>query len=100
MEKNVVESIIDILDENGIDFRREVKIGERCRVDFLVGDIAIEVKKGKPNSGKVVEQLLRYSKSDDVGTIILVSERGLFSNIREANGKPVRYITLSKNWGI
>jgi hypothetical protein len=101
LEADVVDAISECFAQHGIAFRREVKLSSGCRVDFLVdGGVAIEVKKGKPNASAVSNQLLRYAASCKVKAIVLVSERGLIRHITEAHGKPVRYISLSHNWGI
>ena len=101
LEADVVDTISQCLYQHGITFRREVKISQGCRVDFLVdGGVAIEVKKGKPNASAVSSQLSRYAASSQITAVVLVSERGLIRHITEAHGKPVRYIALSHNWGI
>lgn len=98
-EKCIVDEIVKVL--NGYCVSREVKLGPGCRVDLMVEPgIAIEVKKGKPNSRKVASQIRRYAEFDSVDSIILVSERGLYSHLTEANGKPARYVSLALNWGI
>lgn len=100
-ESELVSAIKDALISRGIGFAPEVSVAPRCRVDLLVdGGIAIEVKKGKPNTGAVSNQVRRYAASERVSAVILVSERGLVSHLDEANGKPVRYVAISKNWGI
>ena len=101
LESDVISVIKEKLVENGIEYRSEVKVASRCRVDILTSDgIVIEVKKGKPNSKAVSSQIKRYAESDMVKAIILVSERGLVSHIMEANGKKVEYVSLSSNWGL
>lgn len=101
LESDVVEEIKKRLTSAGIRCIKEFKIAARSRVDLWVEDgIVIEVKKGKPNTKLVSRQIERYAASEKVKAIILVSERGLVRHIEEANGKPVRYIALSKNWGI
>lgn len=101
LESEVVKAVRDLLDEHGIIYEKEVVIAPRCRVDLLAGDgVAIEVKKGKPNSKTVAKQVARYAAGGKVKAVILVSERGLFHHITEAHGKPVLYIALSRNWGV
>jgi hypothetical protein len=101
LESEVVFLIEEKFKEFGIKYSKEVFLSKGCRVDFLTEDgIAIEVKKGKPNTRSVSMQIQRYASSDKVTAVILVSERGLFSHITEANGKSVGYVSLSSNWGI
>lgn len=101
LESEIVKVISEELIFGGIPHAIEVRIAPHCRIDILTYDgIGIEVKKGKPNTGAVARQLQRYAVSDMVKGLILVSERGLFSVIAEAHGKPVEYIALVHNWGI
>jgi hypothetical protein len=101
LESQVVDAIKEALNEDGIEFESEVTVAPRCRVDlFVEGSIVIEVKKGKPNSRSVAAQVSRYASGKDVRAVILVSERGLVHHITEAHGKPVKYVALSKNWGL
>jgi hypothetical protein len=101
MESDIVSLFSYKLEDVGISHYREVRILPRCFVDILTEDgVAIEFKRGKPNTKKVAEQIERYSKSDMVKFIVLVTERGLRNHIIEANGKRVEYVALSFNWGI
>jgi hypothetical protein len=100
-ESCIVDIAVKALQEKGIKVDREVVVAKGSRVDLLTEDgVAIEMKKGKPNTKSVAKQLQRYAGSDKIEAIILVSERGLISHLTEANGKPVRYVALSHNWGL
>ena len=100
-ESDIVSLFSCKLEDAGISHEREVRILPRCFVDILTEHgVAIEFKRGKPNTKKVAEQIDRYSKSDMVKAIVLVTERGLRNHIIEANGKRVEYVALSVNWGI
>lgn len=80
----------------------EYRLGPRCRVDFYLPTLglAIEVKKGKPNSARVTAQVERYASFDSVAAVILVVERSVADAPLTAHGKPVHYVALNKNWGI
>jgi hypothetical protein len=85
----------------GIPFETEVKLEQGSRVDFLArGGVVIEVKKGKPNAKQVLTQILRYVESPRVNALILASERSINVDLNRSVGKPVHFITLTKNWGI
>lgn len=96
-EKDLQNQIAEALNAVAIDHQREVIIGARERVDFMVFDgIAVEVKiKG----GKVAifRQLKRYAESELVKEIILLSSvsMGLPSMI---NGKPAHVVSLGEQW--
>jgi len=101
LEADVVAAIMSTLQDAVLSFEREVWVAPRCRVDIVVeGCIVIEVKRGKPNTKTVSKQVRRYAAGDGVEAVVLVSERGLVHHINEAHGKPVRYVALSRNWGL
>ena len=101
IEEDVVSALKEALLGHGIPFDSEVIIAPHCRVDILVsGGIAIEVKKGKPNSRGVAAQVKRYARSPVVNAVVLVTERGLGYHVHEAHGKRVEYVAVSSNWGL
>jgi len=92
--------IAKALDDAGITYSKEYKLAPRNRIDFLVdGGIGIEVKKGKPYTRQVVEQLKRYAAFSEITAIILVVERNL-DIPKEINGKQCCSFGLNKLWGI
>ena len=100
-ERDIVSLFSSVLTVEGIGHDTEQYVAPRCRVDVLTDDgVVIEFKRGKPNTKRVSEQVERYTKSDRVKAVVLVSERGLHRHISEANGKPVEYVALSTNWGV
>ena len=57
-EFELQEAVKKVLDESGIVYSKEYRLGPHNRVDFITEDgIAIEVKKGKPYREQVVKQL-------------------------------------------
>lgn len=104
----LVESEYQIHDElareferAGIEYSREAKLAPRSRIDFLcIGNIGVEVKKGKPNSKKLAAQARRYLDSGVLDGLILLVERNVYQHDREYLGKPIEYISLSKLWGV
>lgn len=88
------------LQEAGIGFKKEFYLGPRNRVDFMVdGGIAIEVKKGKPNKQQVVNQIIRYTRFEEVKAVVLIVETSL-EIPGEINGKECISFGLNKLWGI
>lgn len=87
------------LSEAGLPYTHEATISKGCRIDFLVGSIGVEIKKGKPSAATLAAQLQRYAACDAVDGLIVMTERSvrLPSMIL---GKPVRCIPLSQLWGI
>lgn len=100
-EYDLQERIARALFQADIPFKKEFKLGRGSRVDFLTGDgVAIEVKKGKPNRTRLVEQINQYARYQEVKAIIIVVETSLRIPIRESGGKPCTVMGLQKLWGI
>jgi hypothetical protein len=96
-EKDLQSQIAGALDAAAIDYQREVIIGARERVDFMIFDgIAVEVKI-KGGKLAIYRQLKRYAESDQVREIILLSSvsMGLPLSI---NGKPTHFLSLGEQW--
>ncbi len=96
-EKDLHEQVSAALDGSGIEHTREVIIGPRERVDFLIFDgIAVEVKI-KGGKLAIFRQLKRYAESDLVKEIILLSSvsMGLPLSI---NGRPAHFLSLGEQW--
>jgi len=93
-EEDLQEGISQALDQEGVDYEREVRLSPQDRIDFLIGDVGIEVKiKGSITS--VVQQLQRYAKSDRIQSLILVTGRTQLSKIPDKlNDKPLRVASL------
>ena len=83
----------------GLPFTHEAVIAKGCRIDFLVGSVGVEIKKGKPSAATLAAQLQRYAACDAVDGLIVVTERSVRLP-KTLCGKPVRLITLSQLWGI
>ncbi len=100
-ERSLQDQVAAALETGGVPHRREVVLGPRSRIDFIAGDgIGIEIKKGKAASGAVEAQLDRYASHDAVKELILVVERNVFDWPRQVRGKRVRYVALSRMWGV
>ena len=83
----------------GLPFVHEAKIAKGCRIDFLVGTIGVEIKKGKPSAATLAAQLQRYAACDAVDGLIVITEKSVRLP-KMLFGKPVRLIPLSQLWGI
>ncbi len=100
VEYTIQDQIAIALNNAEIEFEKEVKLSPRNRIDFLIsGGIGIEVKRGKPNTGSVINQLERYAGHKIVTELLLVSERSINIPSR-INGKPCMTFNLNRLWGI
>ena len=96
-EYELHELVADALYRGGLTAEHEVPIAPRCRIDFCVGDVGIEVKRGKPNPVRLRSQCERYLASDRILVLVVDTRAGLPERI---NGKPLTVIGLNRLWGI
>ena len=88
-------AVAHVLDEHGLDHEREVILGRRDRIDFLVGDVGIEVKVDGSLS-LVTRQVHRYMQSDRISGLILLTSRSKHTNLPSIiSDKPVRIVWVS-----
>ncbi|MDA8064462.1 MAG: hypothetical protein M0031_02985 [Thermaerobacter sp.] len=95
-----IYSMIDAaLADAGISFRREVRLAPRSRIDYLVGGVGIEVKRGRWDRLRIEAQVGRYARSDVLEELILVTERAVRLP-PEVCGKPLHVLPLLNLWGV
>ena len=83
----------------GLEYAHEYKLGPRCRVDFRVGRVGIEVKKGRPAASDLRRQLARYLAFDDLSAMVVVTQK-VTPVPERIGGKPVRLISINRLWGV
>lgn len=98
-EYQLHECIAAALRSGGFDVCHEVRLASRCRIDFLIDGIGIEVKRGKPQKGPLLRQCARYLESDEVEALILVVDRSVHLPDSLA-GKPLVTFGLNRLWGV
>ena len=91
--------VMDALDAGGIPWEHEVKLAPRCRIDLMCGGVGIEIKRGKVERARILEQLRKYAECEQVEGLILVTEKTV-PVPHAIYGKPVRLICLNRLWGI
>lgn len=87
------------LKECGIGYQHEAAIAKGCRIDYLVGDVGVEIKKGKPRAATLVRQLTRYAASNQVQSLIVVSWQSV-GLPQKLSGKPIYPLALAQLWGV
>ena len=87
------------LDAAALPWEHEVKLAPRCRIDLMCGSVGIEIKRGKVEKARIIEQLRKYADCPQVQGLILVTEKTV-PVPHTINGKPVRLICLNRLWGI
>lgn len=91
--------VMDALDAAALPWEHEVKLVPRCRIDLMCGNVGIEIKRGKVERARILEQLRKYADCGQVQGLILVTEKTM-PVPHTINGKPVRLICLNRLWGI
>lgn len=97
-EKRTQRDIAEVFTGAGIPHEREVKLTKKDIVDFMVGDVAVEVKlKTGASKMDIYRQLERYAESEKVKALVLVTNlaMGLPETIK---GKPVYFVSLGRAW--
>ena len=98
-EYDIHAAVARALSDAGLDYEHEYRLGPRRRIDFRVGRVGIEVKKGRPASAALREQLRKYLESGDLDGLVVVTQR--VTRVPEALcGKPVRLVSLNRLWGV
>ena len=98
-EAELHQQAAETLRRAGIEARHEVRLAPRCRIDFMVGDIGVEIKKKRPVASALAAQLARYAACDEVGELLVLAPRGV--NLpRTIGGKRVTMMGLERLWGI
>lgn len=98
-EYDIHAAVAGALAAAGLEYEHEYRLGPRRRIDFRVGRVGIEVKKGRPVASELTRQLRRYLESDALDGVIVVTQRAL-PLPESICGKPVRLVTLNRLWGI
>lgn len=98
-EMDIHGRVEEALKSKNIAYNHEAKLLKGCRIDYLAGSVGIEIKKGKPNRNRLLEQLERYLASDALSSIVLVSWHSV-SVPALIGGKRVERVILSQLWGL
>jgi hypothetical protein len=93
-EKQLQDGIECVFRLKQVEFEREFSLSAADRPDFMVGDIAVEVKiKGSRHD--VLRQIFRYAEHVTVAGIVVVSTKACHRGLPEKlNGKPVVMVSL------
>lgn len=98
-EYEIHAAVAAALEEAGLAYTHECKLAPRCRIDFLCGSVGIEIKKGRPDSSRLKQQLARYLASDRLSCMVVVLQKpcALPASIQN---KPVHALALNRLWGV
>jgi hypothetical protein len=80
----------------GIEHAREVILSKRDRIDFLAGDVGVEVKI-KGGITDLTSQLFRYAGFPQISALVVVAGKNTLANLpAEINGKPVHVVRIAR----
>lgn len=96
-ERAMQDEIERIFDAATVPFVREAQTGTGP-IDFLVGGVGVECKVGG-SPASVIGQLLRYSESESIDSLILVTSRRAHSwGVEKLGGKLFRVVWVAGNF--
>lgn len=98
-ENDIHRRVLECLAQAGLQVVHEAPIGKGCRIDCLIGNVGVEIKKGKPNAAALARQLRRYAACDGVEALVVVTQHAVRLP-DQVLGKPVRGIALNQLWGV
>ena len=83
----------------GLYAQHEARLAPRCRIDFLVDGIGVEIKKSRPAPGALRAQLTRYAACEQVHELVVIAPRAV-DMPKTIGGKRVTMLGLERLWGI
>ena len=95
-EERLHEQAAEAFARAGLEAAHEVRLAPRCRIDFMVGGVGVEIKKKRPQRAPLIAQLTRYASCPQVERLVV---RGV-DLPKSIGGKPVTMMSLERLWGI
>lgn len=83
----------------GLPAVHEARLAPGCRIDYLVGAVGVEIKKGRPDPAALRRQLERYAACGQVEALVVLTQRAVTLPATLC-GKPVRSLALNQLWGV
>ena len=96
-EEEFQTGLAKALASGGVEFRREVILSKRDRIDFMLdGGVGIEVKIDGSISA-LTRQIFRYAELPEInGLLVVVSANRLANLPTEINGKPIQSVRIMR----
>jgi hypothetical protein len=93
-ESVLQEAIETLLKVEDLEYSREMRLGPRARIDFLVEGVGLEVKTAG-SADSVLRQLTRYAGFDAIEGLVLVTNKLRHTFPSEVGGKPLEIVRLT-----
>ncbi len=75
-EKLLQNDIATAFEKHNIAFKKEVKLDEKSTVDFMIEDLAIEIKiSSKVSAMSIYRQIEKYAKNEKVAAVLLMTSK-------------------------
>ena len=95
-EKLLQNDIAKAFDNMGISYKREVRIDDKCIIDFIIGRLGIEIKvKGGGSTMNIYRQIERYCVNEHIDALLLLTSKTMRLPETIAN-KAVYVISLGR----
>lgn len=98
-EADIHDQVDRCLREAGLSPVHEARLAPGCRIDYLVGAVGVEIKKGRPDPAALRRQLERYAACGQVEALVVLTQRAVTLPATLC-GKPVRSLALNQLWGV
>lgn len=92
-EATIQEALAQLFTQHGVVFKREVVLGPRMRIDFLIEGLGIEVKVSGSRF-EVLRQLKRYADTERIKALLLVTTCARHTVPATLSRKPVEVVRL------
>ena len=92
-EERLHEQAAEAFARAGLEAAHEVRLAPRCRIDFMVGGVGVEIKKKRPQRAPLIAQLTRYANCPQVERLVVLAPRGV-DLPKSIGGKPVTMMSL------
>lgn len=95
-EKLLQNDIAATFEKHNITFKKEVKLDEKSTVDFMIENLAIEIKiTSKVSAMNIYRQIEKYAKNEKVAAVLLMTSKTLRMP-ESAFGKEIYILSLGR----
>ena len=97
-EDDVKRHIRQALDEAGIPYQTDVRVGKKAHVSFLIAGCIVLCCYIDASMNRIVAQMEKFARANDVEGVIIVTSRDLHLGSGYLSGKPAAIVKPSRAW--